>query len=267
MLPVFVINLDRSPERLARFSRQCTDAGVSFERFHAVDGVNLPDRLKPYFCDASGEIVSPLRHAEIGCYASHLGVWQRIASDNIPAAIICEDDAVLPRGFDAIIRDIVAELPTEWDLVLLANPTQTAVKSIGRTLIRYSRVPGGTGCYLISRAGAAKMLLPVAPRIWALDHDTRWPWKFGMNTYGVRPAPVTRYLATSTINPAGGGRSRLRAGLARSPQRTLQSFLFNLRQLGPWSWAQCAVVNSGVKVRKLLAPLSRRVQARKPATS
>jgi glycosyl transferase family 25 len=255
MLPVFVINLDRSPERLAEFSRRCGDAGISFERFRGIDGTDLPDRLKPYFCDSAGKIVSPLKPAEIGCYASHIGMWQRIVDLGIPAAVVCEDDAMLPDGFAGILDGIVSELPASWDMVLLANPTRAACRPIGRSLIRYSRIPGGLGCYLMSRSGAFKMLHPVTPRMWASDHDSRWPWRFGMDTYGVNPAPVSRRPAISTINPSGRGRSRLRAGWRWPPHRTPQSFLFNLRKLGPYWWLRCALVNTAAKIGKLAVPM------------
>ncbi|MBO0764307.1 MAG: glycosyltransferase family 25 protein [Hyphomicrobiaceae bacterium] len=269
MLPVFVINLDRSTDRLAKMRGQCAAIGVSFERFPGVLGTDLPPALKPYFCDAAGNIVSPLRPAEIGCYASHLGVWQRVVEVGLPAAMVCEDDAILPSGIDGLVDEILKFLPPDWDMVLLASISSEATKplhvlSSGASIVRYSKVPGCMACYLISRAGAAKMLRAVAPRMWTNDVDSRWPWKFGMDTYGVLPRLVEWWNLTSTINPAGGGRlgggrSALRSGMRRSNFRTLESFLFNLRKLGPYWWTRCFIINCGVKTQKLLVPLRRSV--------
>src|SRR5262245_54110856 len=121
MVPVFVINLDRSADRLARVSRECAQAGVVFARFPAVAGTALPDHLKPYFCDASGNIVSPLTPGEIGCYASHLALWRRIVHENLPAALICEDDAIVPGDIKAIVAEILSVLPHDWDMAFLAG--------------------------------------------------------------------------------------------------------------------------------------------------
>jgi glycosyl transferase, family 25 len=269
MLPMFVVNLDRSPERLALMTQRCQEIGISFERFPAVDGTDIPEALRRYFSDASGRIVSPLRPAEIGCYASHLGVWQHIVDENLPAAVVCEDDADLPGSFRAIVREIVSELAAGWDMVKLSAKPDHAMRPLlplsshPSSIVRYSRVPGGTTCYLISRAGALKMLQPHAPRMWAADQDTRWPWKFGMNIFGVYPRPVGVGNAISTINPGGrraGGRSGLRRGWQMTPTRSIEGFLFNVNQLGPYWWARCAVVNVGVKLYKMLRPIVRQAK-------
>ena len=261
-LPTFLINLDRSADRLTRMQAEFARAGMDFERFAAVDGLNLPEDRKPYFCDASGMLASRLTPGEIGCYASHIGVWKRIIAMGVPAALVCEDDAMLPDDLVSVIGELLAVLPSGWDMVHLSRPPDRAFKPLmpvmnGSMLIRHSRVPSGTAAYLISRDGAAKMLAPVTPRRWAVDHDTRWPWLFGMDVYGVNPPPVRLRNDQSVIRASG--RARLRAGLRRSPFRTPASFLFNLRQLGPYWWMRCFVANCGVKLRNLLRPVSRRM--------
>jgi glycosyl transferase, family 25 len=261
-LPTFLINLDRSTDRLTRMQAEFARVGMDFERFCAVDGLNLPDDRKPYFCDAEGVLVSRLTPGEIGCYASHIGVWKRIVAMGVPAALVCEDDAMLPDDMVDVVAELLAVLPTGWDMVHLSRSPDRAFKPLeplanGRSLIRHSRVPAGTAAYLISREGATKMLAPGTPRRWAVDHDTRWPWLFRMDVYGVNPPPVRLRNDQSVIRASG--RARLRAGLRRSPFRTPASFLFNLRQLGPYWWTRCFVANCGVKLRNLLRPVRRRV--------
>lgn len=87
-VPVMLINLDRSTDRLARMQREFDRAGVRFERFPAVHGTDLPGSVRSYFCDASGRVISPLPAGEIGCYASHLAIWQRIASGTYGSAAL-----------------------------------------------------------------------------------------------------------------------------------------------------------------------------------
>jgi len=262
-VPTFLINLDRSSDRLARMQAEFSRAGMEFERLAAVDGTNLPDDHKPYFCDASGMIVSRLSPGEVGCYASHIAVWKRIVAMGVPAALVCEDDAILADDLAQALDELLVVLPSGWDIIHLSQPPERAFKPLtplmsGRTLIRHSRVPPSTAAYLISREGAAKMLKPAGPRRWAVDHDTRWPWLFGVDAYGVHPPLIRQRKDGSVIGPAHS-RSRLRGGLRRSPFRTPASLMFNLRKLGPYWWVRCFVVNCGVKLRRMLRPVVRRV--------
>jgi glycosyl transferase family 25 len=258
--PILIINLDRSTDRLAQMRAQTDGLGLSFERFPAVDGTNIPTDLAPYFCDASGRIVSPLGPGEIGCYASHLALWRHLVASAMPAALVCEDDAVLPDDLAEIVRDLLAALPVGWDMVHLCKATDRGFSTLaslgaGRSLIRFSRVPTTTVACLISRAGAAKMLNPVCPRMWCVDQDLRWPWRFGLDIYGIDPPPIMPRVGQSTIGR--GSRSGLRRGLRVTPFRTPASFLFNLRKLGPLGWVRCFAVNCVVKLQASLIPVRR----------
>jgi glycosyl transferase family 25 len=78
--------------------------GLDFDRFSAVDGIGLPGSVRPFFCDASSQVISPLRVGEIGCYASHLAVWQRIAAGEYgSAALVREDDMLFPDAFASFL--------------------------------------------------------------------------------------------------------------------------------------------------------------------
>jgi glycosyl transferase family 25 len=258
-VPILIINLDRSSDRLAQMRAQTERLGLPFERFPAVDGTNVPAALAPYFCDASGRIVSPLAPGEIGCYASHLALWRHLVASAIPAALVCEDDAVLPEDLAEMVGDLLAALPAGWDMVHLCKSTDRAFSAIakldgGRWLIRFSRVPTTTVGYLISLSGAAKLLEPVGPRMRCVDWDLRLPWLFGLDIYGVDPPPITPLPGQSTIGT--GRRSGGRRGLRASPFRTPSAFFFNLRKLGPLGWTRCLIANAAIKLRASLVPVS-----------
>jgi len=274
MLPTYFINLDRDADRRAAIETQLRQVGIEATRYAAVDGTALPPELAPYFAHGDGR--PPLMKAgEIGCYASHLGVWREIVASNFSAALVLEDDAVLPQDLVPLIDDILARAPHEWDLVLLCGNKDRAVRPLvelegGRRLVRYSRIPNTTAGYLITGSGARKMLNPAIRRIWPVDWDTRMPWVFQLDTYGVTPAPI--HQNTTTLNSSiirGSGRSRLRAGLPRptaytwtsNPIRTPAAFLYNVRTLGPLWWLRCFLVNCGIKIGHLLRPLRRSRQA------
>jgi glycosyl transferase family 25 len=271
VLQVFYINLDRDVDRRAAIEAQLQRCGLLGQRFAAVDGANVRRELLGYFAHSDGTppLMSP---GEIGCYASHLGVWREITRANHRAALVLEDDAVLPADLAQLIDDVMERAPTGWDFIHMCGKPDRAVRPLvalecGRELVRYSRVPPTTAGYLISASGAHKMLNQSIKRVWPVDWDTRMPWVFQMETYGVMPAPVQQDKASfkSSISHNRRGRSRLRTGLPRptayswtnNPLRTPTSFLFNMRRLGPAWWLRCFSLNFVIKLGYLLRPLRR----------
>lgn len=85
-VPVFVINLDRRPDRLESISAHLDAHGLDFTRWPAVDGA-LPGN--PIIAAS----VTPAGHA--AAMESHREVWQAIADGPDEVGLILEDDAML----------------------------------------------------------------------------------------------------------------------------------------------------------------------------
>jgi glycosyl transferase family 25 len=249
MLPVFLINLERSADRLARMTAEFQRVGVGFERFPAVNGTDLPAGHASYFCDASGRIASPLSPGEIGCYASHLGIWQRIVDGEPPAALICEDDIILPTDLAALLEATAGALPAGWDIVRLVDMDNWGRKRAlalaplpgNRHIIRYWRAPMRAGAYIISRAGAKKLLRP-GLRCYGVDADLRRPWLFALDHYGVHPAPIIQHADESLIGADRGcafarRQWKLSRKLRRAPLMVRQQ-AYNLKKMGLWPWSR-----------------------------
>lgn len=264
------INRDKDDHRRHLIELELARVGMSGTRLRAIEGVDVPPDLAGYFAHADGRRAPLVSAGAIGCYGSHLKAYKQIVTQQIEVSLVLEDDAILDNRLPEILRETVAVLPSGWDMVHLSSPPRHAVKPLvglpcGRTLVRYSRIPFGTGGYLISKAGAIKMLNPAIKRIWAIDLDTRRPWLFGIDAYGLIAPPIrqNREIA-STIYVKGAPRSA-RRGLPRptayswtnTPLRTPASFLFNVRKLGPAWWFGCFAVNCVLKLRASLRPLVR----------
>jgi glycosyl transferase family 25 len=159
-----VINLDRDRPRLNSVAAEFARCGMTFERFSAVDGLAVPAALRPYFFGADSRPAPTLTRGEIGCYASHMALWQRIASGQYPAVmLICEDDIELPESFEHLLAAILAGAPEGWDVIRLSAPSRRPTWPVGpvcegHQLVRYSKVPSLLGAYLVSRRGARKLL-------------------------------------------------------------------------------------------------------------
>jgi glycosyl transferase family 25 len=251
--PIFVINLDRDTDRLAHIRAECARAGLSFERFSALRGDALPESLRGYF-DAEG---SPLSNGEIGCYASHLALHQRIASGEIQSpALIFEDDVALCENFRGVISGVIAALPETWDIVRLSNSAKRAYLARAdlpgdHQLVRYSVVPTSTGAYLISASGARKFL-EESVRALPIDQDMRRVWRWSFDTYGVVPIPVTPdVLQASSIDalaPQGQRKDEARRARMRRQRAAegSQRHGWNARQFGFWRWAGSEAVNAAL---------------------
>jgi glycosyl transferase, family 25 len=254
-LTAFYLNLDQEVARRHSIERQLSAAGMRAERIDAVDGRKpLPAELSAYF---NAEHL--MDAGALGCYASHIKAWQKIVRKNLPYSLVLEDDAILAPGLPQLLSDILLSLPSGWDMVQLGTEPDRAVCEVARVgsrrIVQFSRVPPGAVGYLLSRAGARKLLRP-EPRLWPIDTDTRRPWLFGLAVYGVVAPPIKHnWSVPSTIRARGCKRWTPRRGLRaafRNPIRNVQGFLFNWRRLGSARWSLCVCVNGALKVRAVL---------------
>ena len=200
-MQTFLINLDRSPDRLAFMQEQADRMGIAFERIPGVDGAaNVPQWMQPQFED------TPLTSGEIGCYASHLVCARRIVEDCLDYALVLEDDVTLQEDFTTIARRSIAKAPTGWDYIHLSSHIKRAVVHVAdlsgsRILIRHTRLPVNTAAYILSNAGARKWLKP-RPRVRPNDMDVRYGWIYDLDIYGVYPSPASQ--ENNFISDIGG---------------------------------------------------------------
>jgi glycosyl transferase family 25 len=257
-IPTFVINLDRSPDRLAHIQAELARVGMDFERIAAVDRRAVPPDLRQQFLDEDDKPHGHLSDGEIGCYASHLTVHQRILAARLPWAIVLEDDVRLTDQLPEVASAAVAAAPEGWDIIHLSSVVNRAVCAIadlprGHYLIRHQRPPRSTAGYLISRSGAAKMLKP-APRARVVDMDIKLAHERGLDVFGIYPSPVIwgNHLP-STMGEAYGWQVSVGRRVA------LQTFLYVVRKLGLANYARCSLAN-------LRFALERRFAGRAPGT-
>lgn len=200
---VFVINLERSRERMARMDAQLRALGVAYERFEAVDGAKLSeDELRRM---ATGSCQAFCTPSTLGCALSHMGVWQAVLARGMQRAIVIEDDARLAPGFVDGVRRALANVPDDFDVLLLgcfflcdkdrkysAGHALTRLATPG--VIRDDRrtwgnvfVPeffGGTHCYIVSNRGCANLLRLLPKANFHIDVEMNHP---ELRLYAVSP--------------------------------------------------------------------------------
>jgi GR25 family glycosyltransferase involved in LPS biosynthesis len=108
-----VINLDRSADRLARFT-EVNSHLTEITRYSAVDGTAL-DRTE---LERTGHITADLRYGNgtVACALSHIRLWGRSVQENRPLTIF-EDDAVTCFQFEKKAVSMLQLLPPDWDFI------------------------------------------------------------------------------------------------------------------------------------------------------
>ena len=197
-LPLVFINLDKDSERRTRIEGQLAHLGLPGERLPAVWWKHLPPAEQSLLYSAErnhGLYYQPLVDGEKGCYASHIQAWRQLLASDAPALVVLEDDVRLTPQFADVVNAIAA-LQEPWDMVKLLGRDREKVRSQrplvpGTALVDYSRVPGMTAGYVVSRAGAAKLLAHRRPFGRPIDVDLRFGWECDqLRILGVSPSAI-----------------------------------------------------------------------------
>lgn len=227
MLPVFLINLDRSPDRLAAMTAQFDALGIPFERIAAVDGRTLPPEIAARRVEALH--ARPLGPGEMGCFASHRRFWSLLVERDLAAAVVIEDDVTLAPTLVEAIETIAPEIDRLGLVRLMTLERRVArdVATLGGFVVEepigHSRIAGTQG-YVIGRA-AAERLLAVSER-WSLpvDNFIDKSWRHGVTIHQIRPAVLSCCVEFgSEINAMSlrWGRATIARRIAREASRTL----------------------------------------------
>ena len=197
-LPLVFINLDKDSERRTRIEGQLAHLGLPGERLPAVWWKHLPPAEQSLLYSAErnhGLYYQPLVDGEKGCYASHIQAWRQLLASDAPALVVLEDDVRLTPQFADVVEAIAA-LQEPWDMVKLLGRDREKVRSQrplvpGTALVDYSRVPSMTAGYVVSRAGAAKLLAHRQPFGRPIDVDLRFWWECDqLRILGVSPSAI-----------------------------------------------------------------------------
>ncbi len=216
----YVVNLDRSPERLRRIRADLDALGIAAERVPAVDGASLalphPGIDPALYRRTHGR---ELAAGEAGCYLSHLRALEAFLASAHGFAVILEDDAAV----DGRARDLVAALtapaaPRDWDLVKLESHHRSSGLTIrplggGFRLCALPFRSAGSAAYLVGRRGAAEMLAGLLPMRLPYDAAFDRGWELGLRVRSVLPSPVTADDAGSTIDVGRASTARKAAPL------------------------------------------------------
>jgi glycosyl transferase, family 25 len=169
VIPIYVINLARSPERKAWMLAELARAGVEATFVRAADGRRFGAR-----CERSRDARPAISKPETALILSQRKVWRAFLKSGAEYAVVLEDDVHLGRGFKSTLDldwsrwdfDVV-KLETRLDNTWHSRRGEPAGE---RRLHRLGAEHLAAGGYLINRAGARKMLAATRPLAEAVDH-------------------------------------------------------------------------------------------------
>lgn len=121
-LPIFIVNLERRPDRKETMINKLNNIGIkNYEFINAVDGKKLPDDLSDVYDEKKAvEIHRAMRRTEVACSLSHLNIAKIIVEKNIDYAIVLEDDVNFMQGFKELVKSFELE-SNKFDFLLLGN--------------------------------------------------------------------------------------------------------------------------------------------------
>jgi glycosyl transferase, family 25 len=178
MIPTYVINLDRRPDRMAFMQPQLDRLGLRWERVAAADARDVPDAAIAREVRLTGHRIS-MGRGSMCCAITNFDIWRRILAEGHRAALILQDDTALAPDLARLTEDI-GWLPPEIGVVQferfgrrgsarLVGPA-LAEPVPGVTVHRLLSRTGGAGAYLITAEAAARALTDKPLLNMPIDH-------------------------------------------------------------------------------------------------
>jgi glycosyl transferase family 25 len=231
-IKTYVVNLDKSVERLSRITHQLNELGMTFVRVPAVYGASLSKQERKRDFALFHSMLAMRRKlldGEIGCALSHDKIYRRMKSDGIEIALVLEDDVIV----SPIIKDVLAmveefvdkQKPQVFILSCYDNGRcqKTAIEPIHNATC--------TDGYVITLPAARAIFDVNYPVVTVADSWHRWEKRLGLQIYQCIPAPVRQYCLGefhSVIQGEAKGTKAIGVS-ARDAAHKLKEFLCRLK--------------------------------------
>ena len=197
---VYVLNLDRRPERWAAFQERLPADWpfVAPERWSAVDGQE--EHLPDYWTCKPGAW---------GCFRSHIAILRYAVRAKLESLLILEDDAVFVDGFTERVQAFLQYVPDDWDQIYFGG--QHYMQHHGRPR---PIAPGVLRAYNVNRTHAHALRAKYIPKVLKFFQKARFnlhvDYQFGElhmignhNIYSPRPWLVGQAAGVSDVGREG----------------------------------------------------------------
>jgi GR25 family glycosyltransferase involved in LPS biosynthesis len=180
-LPTVVINLAHRTDRWEALRTRMAAVGLDrLTKIPAVVGAKLDlGKIAPLLAQAAARIEAPppdhftLTRPAVGCFLSHLCLWQWMLDTGLPRLLVFEDDAHPAPGFDGRrFVNFVHALKPHHEMVFVGRTIMDglAEKPSGDDLPRLYFY-NGTFAYIITPPAAKKLMARLLPMNGHIDHE------------------------------------------------------------------------------------------------
>lgn len=245
-MKIYVISLPRSRERRASIRAQMSSLGIGYSFFDAIDGrigwASFEGYDRKRFWINTGRTVST---GEVGCYASHLSLWNRCVQENEPV-VVMEDDALIGADFPAALAE-TEKLIQRYGFIRLQHDGRAKgirripIEKSGRFTLQYcATFPYGAMCYAIAPAVAGSFAEQSCILRGPVDLFIKEFWRHGNPLFALSSRPICAshlvWFSTARRPEKGSfglGLRALRAGqkIGSGIERARFNLAFRLRRL------------------------------------
>ncbi|XP_053953383.1 glycosyltransferase 25 family member [Anastrepha ludens] len=166
---IYMINLERRPERRVKMEKLFLELGLDVEYVPAVDGKKLsPQQLQDMGVKFLNGYEDPYHHrqmtmGEIGCFLSHYRIWEKVVEREQNEVLVLEDDVRFQPYFKDSATRVLAQMRNvvEYDLLYFGRKRLKEEKEPwvqGAENLVHAGYSYWTLGYVITLKGARKLL-------------------------------------------------------------------------------------------------------------
>jgi GR25 family glycosyltransferase involved in LPS biosynthesis len=158
---VYVINLDRRPDRLINIKQQFDKINCKFELIHAVDGKTIK-------CNKT--VGNGWNYVGVtGCAYSHKKIYLDAIKHNYKNILIVEDDNIFSDDFIDYIKTYMKQVPDDWSLLYFGGNHQFKNKALNINVEKIQHTLT-TNCYAIKTSVLPELLQFLPTETYKLEY-------------------------------------------------------------------------------------------------
>lgn len=195
-MKAFIVNLKLDVDKKNKVINQCQSHGMNFEVIEAVAGKELPQEI--LYTSSFDYPNSYLTKGVIGCTLSHLYIYSRIVSEDLPYALILEDDIVIEDSAASIIESVKTTISSKKPEIFLLNTPEAITpiidKKIGHNIVFYRMARASQSpAYIINKQAAKELINYNLPIKFEVDRWTAFRDYCGIKIWCLQSGVIDTY--------------------------------------------------------------------------
>lgn len=160
MIPIFILNLERSPDRKEKLQQQLDAAGVTdYHFFPAYDGRHITNLTFNANIGVGYGAGRQFQKAELAIIMSHIAVIRHAMMMEYDQIIVLEDDVALCEDWDDRLTMLFKQLPRDWEYVYLSGHSDyIQFKQHSTPIVEEAPPMVGAFSYMVNKSAYSKIV-------------------------------------------------------------------------------------------------------------